>query len=86
MSRYQVKISPAALKGMRKLPIGVRRRIDQVIVSLADEPRPHGCKRLAGVDLYAVGVGDYRVLYTVDDQGRIVVVVLAGHCKDVYRR
>ena len=63
-----------------------RQRIVASIRSLADDPRPSGCEKLAGEgDRYRIRVGRYRVIYSVGDEELLVVVVRAGHRKDVYR-
>jgi mRNA interferase RelE/StbE len=55
------------------------------IEGLASEPRPHGCEKLSGLEQYRVRQGDYRVVYGVDDEARVVIVVKIGHRRDVYR-
>ena len=86
MARYEVLIKPSALKelesvGTRKL----RRNLVEHVEALADNPRPQGCTKLAGGDRYRVRCGTYRIVYSVDDERRIVLVVKVGHQKDVYR-
>ena len=86
MARYEVFIKPSALKelesvGTRKL----RRNLVERIAALADNPRPQGCTKLAGDDRYRVRHGVYRLVYSVDDERRVVLVVKIGHRKDVYR-
>ena len=86
MARYEVLIKPSALKelesvGTRKL----RRNLVEHVEALADNPRPQGCPKLAGGDRYRVRCGTYRIVYSVDDERRIVLVVKVGHQKDVYR-
>ncbi|MDQ3207136.1 MAG: type II toxin-antitoxin system RelE/ParE family toxin [Gemmatimonadota bacterium] len=48
-------------------------------------PRPHGYEKLSGQEHYRVRQGDYRVVYSVDDETRTVLVVKVGHRRDVYR-
>ncbi len=55
------------------------------IGSLASESRPHGCEKLSGLEQYRVRQGNYRVVYSVDDEARAVLVVKVGHRRDVYR-
>ena len=55
------------------------------IQALGSEPRPPGCEKLAGKEGYRVRQGDYRILYTLDDEQRALVVVKIGHRRDVYR-
>ncbi|MCE5269960.1 type II toxin-antitoxin system RelE/ParE family toxin [bacterium] len=87
MSRYEITILPAALKQLESLPVGIRRRIAAGIDSLSDNPRPEGCRKLAGSDnLYRLRQGDYRVVYEVRDAVLVVLVIRLGHRKDIYRR
>lgn len=55
------------------------------IEALAGDPRPHGCRKLTGAeDLWRIRVGDYRVVYQVDDAEMLVLIATAGHRRDVY--
>jgi mRNA interferase RelE/StbE len=83
---YEVLIKPSALAELdsadsRKL----RRALAERIGDLAALPRPPGCRKLSGSDRYRVRVGTWRVVYSVDDDSRTVLVVKVGHRKDVYR-
>ena len=86
-ARYTVTILPAALRVLRSLPQNVRTRIRGEIDSLADNPRPHGVKSLQGSQKghLRVRVGDYRIIYRIEDDGLFVVVVDIGHRREVYR-
>jgi mRNA interferase RelE/StbE len=86
LSRYQIELRPAALRALRKLDPQVRRRIQGVIALLAEDPRPPNAKKLKGREAFRVRVGNYRVIYTVDDGILLVVVVTLGHRRDVYER
>ena len=56
------------------------------IFALGHNPRPLGCKKLTGPgDLYRIRVGEWRVVYTVEDSRLVVLVVRVGHRGDVYR-
>ena len=74
-----------AAKGLLRLPKGAQGRIMGTIESLANEPRPHGCKKLKGESDYAVRVGDYRIIYSMDDAAQIVTVLKVKHRREVYR-
>ena len=83
---YRVEIKPKALRALAEVPNPQRRRIVKAIDALAADPRPAGCRKLAGSeDTYRVRVGDYRVVYEIADRIMIVYVVRIGHRKDVYR-
>ncbi|MEH2289417.1 type II toxin-antitoxin system RelE family toxin [Nostoc sp.] len=83
---YEVKFSRDAKKQFRKLPIDVQQRIQTKINDLAIEPRPNGVKKLQGDDnSYRVRVGDYQVVYEVDDDVLIVTVIKLGHRSEIYK-
>ena len=83
---YEVVLSERAAKALRKLDRGVRDRVLATIEQLAEEPRPVGCKRLSNSPFYRVRVGDYRVVYDVEDAVVRVTVVKLGHRREVYQR
>ena len=87
MASYRLLIKPSAAKEIEAVdPKKDRQRIVAGIRSLAEDPRPPGCEKLAGeADRYHIRVGRYRVLYSVGDGELLVVVVRVGHRKDVYR-
>jgi len=82
---YSVHLAPQVLRYLQALTKTARKRLSPAISSLADDPRPPGCKKLKGRHgLYRVRVGDYRIIYSVDDNIQVVLVVKAGDRKDVY--
>jgi mRNA interferase RelE/StbE len=81
---YEVSIVPSAEKEMNRLPATVHTRISKRILTLADNPRPRGFRKLSGRDEYRLRVGDYRILYIVDDGIRSVTVLAVGHRREVY--
>jgi len=84
--RYSIKLKPAAIRELKKLPRPIQRRITRKIDSLANNPRPKSSKKLQGVeDLHRVGVGDYRIIYQVQDKVPLILVARIRHRKDVYR-
>jgi len=83
---YEVVITRDAAKSLARIERRQRARIEAVIGSLAEQPRPVGCTKLAGTESgYRVRVGDYRVVYTVDDDRVQVTVVKIGHRRSVYQ-
>ncbi len=87
---YVIEFTPAASKALAKLAKVDRRllqRIDQAILALVENPNPINCKQLAGEDppLYRLRVGDYRILYHIEADVLVVLVIHIGHRKDVYR-
>jgi mRNA interferase RelE/StbE len=87
VANYTVLIKPSAAKEIEAVDQKQdRQRIVAGIRSLADDPRPPGCEKLAGEDdRYRIRVGRYRVIYSVGNGELLVVVVRVGHRKDVYR-
>ncbi|WP_375499095.1 type II toxin-antitoxin system RelE/ParE family toxin [uncultured Nostoc sp.] len=83
---YEVKFSRGAKKQFRKLPIDIQQRIQTKINDLAIEPRLNGIKKLQGDNnSYRVRVGDYRVVYEIDDDVLIVTVIKVGHRSEIYK-
>ena len=78
-------IKPSAAKELQALPANDRKRVVTKIESLASDPRPPGTEKLSGEEKYRLRQGDYRVLYSVDDSQKILVIVKIGHRRDVYR-
>ena len=81
---YEVCIVPSAEKEMNRLPSAVRDRLSKRILGLADNPRPRGTRKLSGREEYRLRMGDYRILYVVDDKNSIVTVLAVGHRGSVY--
>ena len=85
MKRYEVVFSKRAEKDLEKLPAKTVEKIIPVIVSLEDNPRPIGCKKLKGYsDLWRVRVGNYRIIYSVEDKILLVDIREVGDRKDIY--
>jgi len=83
---YKVELRPSARKELLKLPRQDQIRLVRSMDALAIDPRPRGVKKLTGIeDLYRIRVGDYRIVYQIQDDRLIVLVVRIRHRKDVYR-
>ena len=84
---YALLVKASAAKELEAIDsTPTRRRIVDTIQSLVTDPRPSTCKKLAGRDAaYRLRVGDYRIVYTVDDQEIIVEIIKIGHRREVYR-
>jgi mRNA interferase RelE/StbE len=83
---YRIELRPAAVRALKKLDPPIRRRIQGAITLLAEDPRPPAARTLRGRPGFRVRVGDYRILYTVEDDVLLIVVVTVGHRRDVYDR
>lgn len=83
---YQVEIVPAAKRQIKKLVNQTQELIIQRLEELAENPRPHGVLKMEGEEnLYRIRVGDYRIIYKIQDRVLLIVVVKVGHRGDVYR-
>ncbi len=83
---YRIRLAASAKKALDKLPKDVQRRIAAAIDGLSQIPRPPGTIKLTGaVDLYRIRVGSYRIVYRVQDDRLLVLVVKIGHRREVYR-
>ena len=83
---YRLEYLPAATKSIEKLPRQFQERVFERLEALMLNPRPMGCVKMAGQDAYRIRVGDYRVIYTIEDDRLIVLVIDVGHRREVYRR
>lgn len=84
---YTILFKPSARRDLAKVPKTVAERIARAIDALADQPRPSGCQKLANEDgLWRIRVGDYRIVYKIEDERLLVLIVTLGHRRDVYRR
>ncbi len=83
---YRIELRPAAVRALKKLDPSVARRIQGAIALLAKDPRPPASRPLRGRPGLRVRVGDYRIIYAVEDDVLLVVVVTLGHRRDVYDR
>lgn len=84
---YNIELSPAAVRHLRKLDGSARRRVQAAIELLATQPRPAGAKMLVGGDgEWRVRTGDYRIIYEIHDDVLLVLVLTLGHRREVYRK
>jgi mRNA interferase RelE/StbE len=86
MATYKIVLTSAARRDLRSLPRSIVRRVDAKLLGLGKDPRPQDAKKLRDRDeLLRVRVGDYRILYRVEDDRLVVLVVRIGHRREVYR-
>jgi len=81
---YAVSILRRAQKELGQLSSPSFERVCDAIQSLASNPRPPGCRKLVGRDGWRIRVGDYRVIYEIDDPALTVLVLHVGHRRDIY--
>ena len=86
MAKYEVFIKPSAAKELEGAGTKKdRQRIVARIRELTEDPRPPGFQKLSGADKYRIRCGNYRVVYSINDDQFLVQVVKIGHRRDVYR-
>ncbi|WP_322410995.1 type II toxin-antitoxin system RelE/ParE family toxin [Microbacterium invictum] len=83
---YRIEIRPAAIRALERIDHQTRDRIRGAIALLGQDPRPPGAKALQGRDGLRVRIGNYRIIYTVQDDILVVLVVTLGHRRDIYDR
>lgn len=82
---YELRLVRSARKELEALPDAMLARVARQLDALQATPRPHGCKKLRGVsDLWRVRVGDYRIIYYVDDRAQVIEVRAIRDRKDAY--
>ena len=85
MTDYAVVVSDRAARELEALPASVATRIYAKLEALASQPRPSGVKKLQGErDLWRIRIGEYRVIYSVNDRNRVVDVVRVRHRSKAY--
>ena len=85
MDDYRIVFARSARKELEALPDSVAFRVLSRTEALARMPRPNGCRKLAGADdLWRIRIGDYRVIYSIDDKQRLVDINGVRHRKDAY--
>ena len=83
---YRIYLDGRAQKDLDRLPGNTLRRVLEALTALRENPRPLGCMKLRGSeDAYRIRVGDYRVLYSVDDGAQTIRVWRVRHRREVYR-
>lgn len=86
MTDYRIELRPAAARAFRKLDPQVRKRVQGAIALLARDPRPPAARALRDRPGFRVRVGDCRIIYSVQDDVLLVVVITVGHRSSVYKR
>jgi mRNA interferase RelE/StbE len=92
MSDYKIELTPAARRNLKKIPEQHKQKIWNSIVQLSIEPRPHGYTELTDFEipgfktrLYRIRIGDYRVIYAIENEIITVTVVSIKHRREVYK-
>ena len=82
---YSLLILRRAQKELSNLPEDVYKKIKQAILKLSKNSRPYGCKKLKGREGWRIRVGNYRVVYEINDKDKSIIILHVGHRKDIYK-
>ena len=83
---YRVEITKKALRGLKKLPKPLVKRLLEAANSLSENPRPNDYKKLRGFDdLYRIRVGDWHIIYAIEDDVLLVLIITIKPRGEVYR-
>lgn len=86
---YRVELAPAARRQLRRLDQKIARRVVAALDGLQVDPRPPGCRAMTGQAhrwrIRPAGAGDYRIVYEISDDVRLVLVLTFAHRGEVYR-
>ncbi|MDB9510242.1 type II toxin-antitoxin system RelE/ParE family toxin [Kamptonema animale CS-326] len=87
MSDYLIVFARTAEKELDSLPLDISSRISPKIQALTNDPRPPGCVKLKGQEnRWRIRIGDYRVIYNIDDENFTIKIVEVGHRREIYER
>lgn len=84
MPKYTVVITQSVQKYLQKSPKKISERLESAMLSLENNPRPHGYIKLKGREAYRIRVGNYRIIYEIEDDVLKVIVIDAGDRKEIY--
>ncbi len=83
--KYSVEVTSSAQRQSKKLPEVIQEHLISKIFSLEITPRPLGVKKLQVFEYYRIRIGDYRVVYSINDKIHLIKILDLGHRKDIYR-
>ncbi|MFH2003177.1 MAG: type II toxin-antitoxin system RelE/ParE family toxin [Bacteroidota bacterium] len=81
---YNVIILKRAQKELAELPADAFQKLRDSMSELIHNPRPYGCRKLTGREGWRIRIGNYRVIYEIDDQQKTILILHVGHRRDVY--
>ena len=82
---YKISILRRAQKQLAKIPASDYKKVKQAILDLAQDPRPPGSEKLKGRPGWRIRQGDFRVIYEIQDDKLIIIVLDVGNRKDIYK-
>ena len=85
MAKYELVVRQSVSKDTKNIPSNDLKKILKKMKALCEDPRPPGSVKLSGMEYYRIRQGDYRIIYEIEDNRLIVVVVKIGHRREIYR-
>ena len=85
MAKYELVVRQSVSKDTKDIPSNDLKKILKKMKALCEDPRPPGSVKLSGMEYYRIRQGDYRIIYEIEDNRLIVVVVKIGHRREIYR-
>lgn len=83
---YEIFLEKRAQRDLRRLEDQLFRRVIRAIRALSGEPRPQGCRKIVGSDRdWRIRVGDYRIIYEIDDESTVIRIMFIRHRREAYR-
>lgn len=86
MPAYVLRLRPSAQRDVDHLSRVLRHRVRDRLSKLGEDPRPGGAQKSTALNAYRVRVGDYRIVYEIDDGARVITVTRVRHRREVYRK
>jgi mRNA interferase RelE/StbE len=86
MSPYRIELRPSVIRALKRIHPEDKERVQGAIALVGQDPRPPKALALSGRPGYRVRVGDYRIIYTIQDDVLLVVVVNPGHRREIYQK
>ncbi len=83
---YKIFIEKNAQKALTKITEKEQNRIIEAIRNLSQNPKPMGVKKLSGREAWRIRVGSYRIIYEIQDDKLLIVVISIGHRREIYRQ
>jgi len=85
MAEYEIYFKESVWKELKKVPKNDLKKILSRIENLGEDPRPGGCEKLTAHELYRIRQGNYRIVYSIQDEELTVWIIKVGHRRNVYR-
>jgi mRNA interferase RelE/StbE len=85
MAKYEISVKKSAIKELENIPKKELQKLVKNIQALSEEPRPQGSQKLSHKEQYRIRQGDYRAIYSIDDDNLNVYIIKVGHRKEIYR-